>query len=119
MAFTILPAPPTRATIHFHGFTLYSDPGAVVSHPAPSRLLYNYDPLTSDFFDFDPSPTSVFTVDIVDAGNPLLSSYQFTDPDTEEDISTPTLPFPASIRLKFTNIGTVRYHLSDWILMYA
>jgi len=107
-------APPVVGVlIHFHGFTLYSDPGAVVSHPAPSRLLYNYNPSTS-FFDFDPDAS--FLVEIVDAAAPYTSRHTFTHADA---IDTPAPGITSPIRLKFTNIGAVRYHLSDWILMYG
>jgi hypothetical protein len=105
---------PTTALIHVYGFTIYSDPGAVVSHPAPNRLLYNYDPLTSSFFEFD--PITVFQVDIVHSVT-LAPSYSFLNYNAEEFI---TLPSSAPlIRLKFTNIGTTRYHLSDWMFMYG
>lgn len=111
IAFTIVPAP-TKALIHLHGFTLYSDPGVTSINPPPNRLLYNYDPSTG-FFTFNPS---VFQVEIVDAVS-FVPLYPFLAADTEEDVSA--VVFPASVRLRFTNTGVIRYHLSDWLLLYG
>jgi hypothetical protein len=102
-------APTTKAFIHLHGFTLEVNPS---TSKEPGRLLYNYDQLTSSFFDFDPA---LFKIEIVDAVHPHASQYTFTAADTEESAVVATNP----IRLKFTNLGTIPYHLSDWMLLYV
>lgn len=104
-------APATKAFIHIHGFTLEVNPS---TSKEPGRLLYNYDQSTSSFFDFDPA---LFRVQIADAAFPYTIRHTFSSADAEEDISAAVITSP--IRLKITNIGTVPYHLSDWLLLYV
>lgn len=103
-------APTTSVFVHWYGFTLYSEPGALSAQPPPSRLLYNFNPVLSDFEEFSPS---TFTVAIRDSAN--TTTLLTPVPDAEQAFAFG----PGSIRLRFTNSSADRiFHLSDWILLY-
>lgn len=107
-------APTSRLLIHHYGFLLYSNPGPVVAHPDPSRLLYNYDSGSVSFIDFNPA---TFQVDMLD--NTFSPIYTFVNADTVEiPGAMPVTPFQFCLR--FTNLDPNRaWHLSDWLFMYG
>ncbi len=100
--------PVTSGFFHWHGFTLYSHPGSVSDSPPPPRLLYNYDPDTSDFFDFDPATFGVLLRDSADT-----VTYLNAVSDVEQGVTLAA----GSYILRFTNTSTKLYHLSDWVML--
>lgn len=103
--------PIARVYVNWYGFILYSDPGPSSPTPEPPRLLYNYNPLTSSFEEFDPT---VFSVTIRDSTN--SSTLLSVAANSEQNFSFG----PGSIRLRFTNSSPdTTFHLSDWVLLYA
>lgn len=109
-------AAPTNILIHCYGFLLYSDPGSIITHPKPSRLLYNYNP-GFGFIDFNPA---TFQIQILD--NTYSVIHTFSNADVIENTWVPgPVPSPGDqICLRFTNTDTTKiWHLSDWILMYG
>ena len=81
--------------------------------PGPSKMLYDYDPTIPGFQAFK---TSKFTISVCQPGSPFSNLFPLT-PDAIPPYGS--LILPASFRLKFTNTGTLPYHLSDWVFVYG
>lgn len=103
----------TTVFIHLNAFTLYSEPATPPisgGAPVPNRLLYNYDPILTNFFDFDPSD---ITIEIRDSAN--TTTLATITPDTEQAFVSAA----ANLRLRFTNTNLNRsYYISDWVFMF-
>jgi hypothetical protein len=106
--------------VHFYGFEQNRNipgPSAGTTMPAPPPLLYNYDPTIPGFTDFSSNPNGIgpiFTLDIMDGATgltPLISNI----PSDQEVIYSNTTPL--SVRLKFTSVAAVPWHLSDYLLL--
>lgn len=100
--------------VHWYGFTLKTDPGPqppspVPVQPPPPRLMYNYDPSTDTFVEFNPLDVTVDVMDSAGTGVLLTPSV---------DALTAFAFSPGSLRLRFTNSSTETMYLSDWIFLY-
>ncbi len=103
-----IPVAITQVLVHWSAYTatrVRSQDGS------PDRILYNFDPNSQEFFEFDPSS---FSVDLIDsAGEGSLLSV-------EPDVVTPFSFGPNDFRLSFLNeeVGTP-YLFSDFYLLYG
>lgn len=103
------------AYFHWYGFTLWSDqgpqpPSATPARPGPPRLLYNFDPESGSFVEFDPDDlglevwNAALSVKLLTAQYETVQAFVFS---------------PGSLRLKFTNNSDKVLYLSDWIFVYG
>lgn len=95
--------------VHFSVFTLASV-ASTGSGAGASRLLYNYVPGTGFV---EPSLSSVVVAVMNAAG---AASLLTVTPDAEQ---TFTQSSGFTFRLRFTNNGTSRIWLSDWVVLYG
>lgn len=101
----------TQVFSHWYGFSLFSDPDvAGPDGPRPNPLLYNFNPISSQFEEFLPAK---FKVDLYEA--PFTYKATLT-PDTVQAVAGMT---GADVRLRFENLDLDRiWYLSDWLLLY-
>jgi hypothetical protein len=98
---------------HWYGFSLYSDPDVVgPDGPRPNPLLYNYNPVSSQFEEFLPTKLKV---DLYEDTGPLIFKATLTA-DVEQSVAAMT---GANVRLRFENLDPDRiWYLSDWLLLH-
>lgn len=96
----------TRVSVVYYGFRLGRE---LPLDNGPAPVLYNWD--GSSFIDFGPG---IFDVDIMDSsglGAPLI-------PNLESGVEYPyAVATPLGVRLRFTNLTTDFWYLSDYLLM--
>jgi len=100
----------TRVSVTYDGFLLNRNVEQTLEQPDPASLLYGWDPGSSSFVDFG---SGIFQVDIMDLAGAvvLVPSMQS---GLEYLYANPT---PLSVRLRFTNLSMVPWHLSDYLLL--
>ena len=108
------PIPTTTFTTvfaHWFGFTLYSDTSVVgPDGPLPSPLLYNFNPISSQFEDF---LFGKFKVDLYDAAGTVFIATLVGGIEQSATFSG------TDILLRFENLDPDRtWHLSDWLLLH-
>ena len=112
---SITPGTYPSVFFHYFGFILYREAVDLTNPtnptPGPSKMLYCYNPNSAKFETFSPS---TFTVAICQSTGPF-TNISVLRPDV---LGASSVTFPSTFRLKFTNISTLPYHLSDWILIY-
>jgi hypothetical protein len=107
----------TRVAARWYGFRLVRTrpppppgPPPPPSVFPPEAMLYNYDPGLPGFVEFNPAS---FAVDLVDAtGASVLVPGLLSGVETLYSAAT-----PLSCRLRFTNVMSVPYFVSDWLLL--
>jgi len=107
----------TQVFPHWYGFSLYSDPDVMgPDGPRPSPLLYNYNPVSSQYEEFLPAKFKVDLYEDLSGGaGPMILKATLTS-DTVQVVAAMT---GATIRLRFENLDTDRiYYLSDWLLLH-
>lgn len=100
----------SRVSVTYDGFLLNRNVEQSLEQPDPASLLYGWDPGSSSFVDFGPG---IFQVDMMDLAGALVLvpnmqsglEYLYADPT------------PLSVRLRFTNLSMVPWHLSDYLLL--
>lgn len=100
-----------RFVANWTGFFLYMSTADEGGGIAPNQLLYNFDTVSNQFLEFDPS---TFTVEVRDSLNTItLVTLSFNT-----SIISPPLP-AGNYRFRFTNNHPSRiFNLSDWIIAY-
>lgn len=100
----------SRIAVIYSGFLLNRDVKQVSEQPDPASLLYGWDLDSSSFVEFGPG---VFEVDVMDStGTTVLvpnlqSGLEYIYLDTT----------PLDVRLRFTSLSLVPWHLSDYLLL--
>jgi hypothetical protein len=107
----------TQVFPHWYGFSLFSDPDVMgPDGPRPSPLLYNYNPVSSQFEEFLPAKFKVDLYEDLSGGAGPLVLKATLDPDTVQAVAAMT---GTTIRLRFENLDPDRiWYLSDWLLLY-
>ena len=106
----VWPGAPTTIWSHWYGFTLHDDVNVVgPDGPRPSPILYNFNPISSQFEEF---VAAKFKVEVYDSTMSTLEATLISD--NVQAFSPSTL----SNRLRFENLDPDRtWYLSDWIVL--
>ena len=109
-----IPVDFTKLFFHCSVFTLTKQLESIGSdRPGPSRLLYNFDPNTEEFFDPAPIMNTYLYVSLTDSvGTPIMGLTN----DSEVNYAQAG---PFGFRLQFNNLTNSILYIADWIVLYG
>ncbi len=108
---------------HWYGFSLWTDqgpqpPASVPERPAPPKVLYNYDPTSESFVEFNYNDLDVEVWNFAYDTKLLDASYETVQYSDPSPYFSWTSAAPVNVRLKFTNNSDKIIHLSDWLFLH-